>query len=187
MLEQKTRTLTTLAMLAALSVLLVAAIHFPILPAATFLEYDPADIPIFIATFLFGPWAGLSLTAVVSVLQGITVSAASGWIGIVMHFLATGSFVLVTGFLYRKKKTRGRAAVGLSLGVVTMSLVMCGCNLVFTPLFMGQPVEAVLAMLVPVILPFNLIKAGVNGLITWVVYKPISKALHKSLDKKPAA
>ena len=59
-----TRKLTTLAMLAALAIVLVALIHFPLVPAAPFLEYDPADIPIFIGTFLFGPAAGLALTAV---------------------------------------------------------------------------------------------------------------------------
>ena len=52
-----TRKLTTLAMLAALAIVLVALIHFPLVPAAPFLEYDPADIPIFIGTFLFGPAA----------------------------------------------------------------------------------------------------------------------------------
>lgn len=46
-----TRKLTTLAMLAALAIVLVALIHFPLVPAAPFLEYDPADIPIFIGTF----------------------------------------------------------------------------------------------------------------------------------------
>ena len=80
-----TRKLTTLAMLAALAIVLVALIHFPLVPAAPFLEYDPADIPIFIGTFLFGPAAGLALTAVVCVIQGVTVSAASGPIGIIMH------------------------------------------------------------------------------------------------------
>ena len=59
-----TRKLTTLAMLAALAIVLVALIHFPLVPAAPFLEYDPADIPIFIGTFLFGPAAGLALSAV---------------------------------------------------------------------------------------------------------------------------
>ena len=53
-----TKKLTTMAMLAALSIVLVTFIHFPLFPAAAFLEYDPADIPIFIGTFLFGPLAG---------------------------------------------------------------------------------------------------------------------------------
>ncbi|MFQ9412551.1 MAG: hypothetical protein ACLR1T_18100 [Evtepia gabavorous] len=38
--------------------LLVYVIHFPIFPAASFLEYDPADIPILIGTFAYGPLAG---------------------------------------------------------------------------------------------------------------------------------
>ena len=59
--KQNTLRLATLGMLAALAVLLVALIHFPLIPAAPFLEYDPADVPILIGTFLYGPWAGLCL------------------------------------------------------------------------------------------------------------------------------
>ena len=62
----RTKRMVTLAMLAAIAIVLVAVVHFPLLPAAPFLEYDPADIPIFIGMFLFGPWAGLQLTVVVS-------------------------------------------------------------------------------------------------------------------------
>ena len=40
---------------------------------------------------------------------------------------------------------------------------------------MGAPREAVVQMLVPVIIPFNLVKSGVNSLITFVVYKSISR------------
>ena len=58
--------LAKLGMLTGLSILLVYAIHFPIFPSASFLEYDMADVPILIGTFLYGPWWGLALTAVVS-------------------------------------------------------------------------------------------------------------------------
>ena len=50
-MNEKVRKLVTMAMLAALSIVLVYVIHFPIFPAASFLEYDPADIPILIGTF----------------------------------------------------------------------------------------------------------------------------------------
>ena len=66
-----------LGLLAAISILLVYLIHFPIFPAASYLEYDMADVPILIGTFLFGPLWGLLLTAVVSVLQWVLVSPAS--------------------------------------------------------------------------------------------------------------
>lgn len=58
--------LAKLGLLAALSIVLVFFIHFPIFPTAKFLEYDPADIPIMIATFAFGPWYGLMTTIVVA-------------------------------------------------------------------------------------------------------------------------
>lgn len=171
------RRLTTLALLAAVAVVLVAIIHFPLLPAAPFLEYDPADIPIFIGTFLFGPAAGLALTAVVSVLQGLTVSIGSGVIGIVMHLFATGSYVLVAGNVYRKFRTRRAAVAALALGTLAMTAAMCVWNLVFTPIFMGQSVQDVMGMLLPVFIPFNLMKAGANSVVTFLVYKPIRRAI----------
>ena len=56
-MKEKTRKLTVMAMLVAISVVLVYLIHFPIFPAAAFLEYDPADIPILIGAFAYGPVA----------------------------------------------------------------------------------------------------------------------------------
>lgn len=172
-MNEKTRTITTLAMFAAISVLLVALIRFPIF--LDFLEYDPADIPIFIVTFAYGPWAGLILTVVVSVLQGLTVSAQSGVIGIIMHILATGSFVLVAGYLYRGHKTRSRAAVALLVGLLTMTAVMVLWNIIFTPLYTGFPREQVIGLILPAILPFNLIKGGINASVTFVLYKYVSR------------
>lgn len=105
--KQNVRKLTALGMLGAISLILVATVHFPIIPAAPFLEYDPADVPILIGTFAFGPVAGFLLTVVVSIIQGMTVSAASGGpIGIIMHIFATGSCVLIAGNIYRRNKTR---------------------------------------------------------------------------------
>ena len=137
----KTKQLTQMAVLAAMSILLVYLIHFPIFPAAPFLEYDPADIPIFIGTFMFGPLGGLILTAVVCVLQGVTVSSASGIIGILMHFFATGSFVLVAGNIYKRNRTRKGAVIGLALGSVTMTITMALWNIAITPFFLGIPVQ----------------------------------------------
>ena len=179
-MKMNVRTLTALAVLAAISILLVALIHFPIFPAATFLEYDPADIPIFIATFAFGPIYGLALTAVVSVIQGVTVSAASGIIGILMHLLATGSFAVVAGFIYKKNKTRKGSIIALVSGVLVMTAVMILWNVLVTPIYMGVDTQVVVDMLVPVIIPFNLLKAGINAVITMFLYKHIGKLFKRS-------
>jgi len=170
--------LAKMGMLVAISIVLVSLIHFPIFPAAPYLEYDPADIPIFMGTFAFGPLAGLAITVVTAVIQGVTVSAAGGWFGIVMHILATGSFVLVAGLIYRAQKNRKGAVIALAAGTLTMTAVMALANIILSPIFYGMPVEFVYDAL-PFIVAFNAIKAGVNSIITFVLYKRISKFLHK--------
>ena len=160
--------LAKLGVLAALSVVLVFFIHFPIFPAASYLEYDPADIPIMIATFAFGPWYGLLMTVVVAVVQGLTVSASGGVYGIIMHIIATGTFVLVAGLIYRRHKTKKAALIALACGVAAWGLIMMPANLIVTPYFTGMPVDAIRAILLPIILPFNLIKAGINAIVTFL-------------------
>ena len=144
-----------------------------------------ADVPILIGTFMYGPAAGLLLTGVVSLLQWLLVSPQSGWVGALMHFLATGGFVLVAGFLYRKFHTRKGAALSLLLGGLTMTALMVPLNLWLTVHYNGAPLEAVQAMIWPIIIPFNLIKAGVNGSVTFLLYKRIGKLLR--MEPEPAA
>ena len=174
-MSEKIRKIVVMAMLVAVSIVLVYLIHFPIFPSAAFLEYDPADIPILIGAFAYGPVAGLLITVVAAVIQGLTVSAGSGLYGVIMHIIATGVLVLVAGGIYRLIHTRVGAIIGLVVGTICMGLVMMVANHFITPVFMGAPTEVVDAMLLPVILPFNLIKAGVNSLITFLIYKTISR------------
>lgn len=169
-----TRKLTTMGIMGALSIVLVTLIHFPIFPGAAFLEYDPADIPILITTFAFGSVAGIILTAIVSIIQGVTVSAAGGVYGIIMHIISTSTYVLVAGCIYKAKKTRKGAVIALVCGTIAMGIVMIIANILITPYFMGVSVDAVISMILPIILPFNLIKAGGNGFFTFVLYKYIS-------------
>ena len=174
-MSQKIRKLAVMAMLIAVSIVLVYLVHFPIFPAAPFLEYDPADIPILIGGFAYGPLEGILLTVVAAFIQGFTVSAQSGAYGIIMHIIASVVLVTVAAGIYRLIHKRVGAVIGLVLGTICMGVVMMVANHFITPVFMGAPVEVVDAMLLPVILPFNLIKAGVNSVITFLIYKTISR------------
>ncbi len=175
MKKKNLRKLTVMGLLCAVSVILVSIIHFPLFAAAPFLEYDPADVPIFIATFSFGPVAGFLVTIVTSVIQGTTVSASSGLYGILMHIISTGSFCLVSGVTYKKFHTKKGAAISLVIGTLAMTLVMIPANLFITPYFMGAPVSVIKGLLLPVIIPFNFIKAAVNSVITFLLYKRIAR------------
>ena len=170
-----------LGMLTALSIILVYAIHFPIFPAASYLEYDMADVPILIGTFLYGPWWGLALTAVVSLLQWLLVSPQSLWVGAVMHFFATGSYVVAAGLIYSAHRTRTAALFGMALGVVLQTLMMVPMNLIFTVHFFGVPKETVIALLPTAIIPFNAIKTVANSILTFLLYKRVAKLFEKNL------
>lgn len=123
------------AMLAATAFVLTLVTRLQIFPSASFLEYEAGDVPLFLSAVILGPWTGLLITAVACVLQGITISASSGIIGIIMHFLSTGSFVLVAG-LIAKRRTALRVIPAYLCGASTMVLIMIPLNLILTPVFM---------------------------------------------------
>lgn len=168
-----------MAMLTALSVVLVTNIHLPLIPSAPFLEYDPADIPVLICSIMFGPVPGIITLLAVCIIQAITVSASSGIIGFFMHFIASSALVLVASLIYNRKKTTVHLIIGLVAGSLAMTVVMIPLNLVFTGIFMGAGTQTVADMLIPAIIPFNLLKAGINSAITFAVYTPIAHVLRK--------
>ena len=57
--NNRTVKVVKMGVMVAISVALVYLIHFPIFPAVSFLEYDPADIPILIGTFALDLWPDL--------------------------------------------------------------------------------------------------------------------------------
>lgn len=178
-MKMSTNKMAKLAMMVAISCVLVLLIRIPF-PPAPFLVYDPADVPIYITTFAFGPVAGLIVTIVVSFIQAFILGGDALY-GFVMHVFATGMFAVVAGAIYKHKKSKKEAIIALAAGVIIATAVMCVMNLLVTPYYMGVQREAVVAMLIPIIIPFNLLKAGLNAVITFLVYKRISGFLHKNL------
>ena len=176
-MKTNVRKTVLMGMLCAISVVLVSAIRLPF-PAAPFLEYDPADIPIILGTFLLGPLSGLAITVVVSILQGIIFSSSSGIIGIIMHIFATGFYVVAVG-LISKLKTKHSSIIAVIVGTFVMTAAMVVWNMIFTPIFMKQPFEVVKAMILPIIVPFNLMKAGINGALALIIYYVVKKIYKK--------
>lgn len=172
-----TRKMVTLSLLAALAYILMLVARVPIV---LFLKYDPKDIIITIGGFIYGPMAALTISVVVSVLEMFTVSD-TGIIGLIMNVVSTFSFAFTASLIYSKKKTLSGASIGLVAGWLTMVAVMLLWNYLITPLYMvGTSRSDVAAMLIPVFLPFNLLKGGLNAAFTMLLYKPIVTALRKS-------
>lgn len=170
------RTITRLGLLAAIGVVLSYFIHIPVFPAAPFLKYDPADVPVLIGALLYGPIAGLGLSFVSCALTSLLVGQ-DGIIGFAMNFVATGSMVLVASLLYKYNRTMKGAIIALAFGTVTRILIMIPLNIFVTPWYTGAPREAVIAMLLPTLIPFNAIKALGNSILTFLLYKRAGKLL----------
>ena len=184
MKNQFTRKLTTLGLFAAITVVLIHLVNFPLLPGATFLKYTPADVIILIATFIFGVPEGIIITAIVSLIQGFGIDASSGIIGIIMNFLGTTTSLVIAGSIYHSNKTKKNALIGLISGSVAMVVTMILCNIILTPLYMEIPRIQVIKLIPTIFLPFNLIKGLINSLATWVLYKRVSHLINKFYKKQ---
>ena len=68
-LSADTRLLTRIGLLAALSVVFLLAVpRVALVPAAPYLQYDMGDVPILLASFLFGTGPGVCFMGLVSLI-----------------------------------------------------------------------------------------------------------------------
>ena len=172
-MNSKTKKLTTVGMLCAFA---YAATVIGRVPLVLFLKYDPKDIIIAISGLIFGSLTSFSVALIVSLVEMFTISE-NGILGFLMNVISSCSFACTAAFIYKKKRKLSGAIVGLFCGWACMVLVMLLWNYLITPIYMGYPREAVVELLIPAFLPFNLIKGGLNVAMTMILYKPVITAL----------
>ena len=169
-----TKRIATTALFCAVAAIATLFLEFPILPGVTFLKYDPSAIVALVAGFAFGPSTG----ALVSILPYLVhLATQSGVYGAFMAIVATISLVLPASIVYQRNTSFRGAIIGMAIGAVVCLATVTIANIIVTPLYMGAPRETVIGMIVPVLLPFNVLKIAINCVITALVYKPLSKAL----------
>jgi len=171
------KNLAALAILTALAYVATLLFRIPLFPTASFLTYDPKDVFIIIGGFLYGPLAVIPMSAVVSLLE-MPVSG-TGPVGLLMNILSTCSFALTAAAIYKKRRTIIGAVIGIAAGIALMVTVMMLWNYIVTPVYMKVPREIVAGMLLPVFLPFNLIKGIYNAAITVLLYKRLANIIRK--------
>ena len=174
-----TAKLTYMAAMAAVSIFLVLTIRIKFFPAAPFLEYSPGDVPMILASFLFGPISGFILTVVACVIQGITVSADGGPIGIFMHVAVLTAYVIPAGIIIRKKHSTPWLIFGAVVGIISAVVIALILNYFVTPIYMKVPTEAVVGLILPALLPFNLLQYSLNSFLALALYPLVRMAVLK--------
>lgn len=168
-----TRRIAVYALFVALS-MAVSFIEFPLIPGVPWLKYDPSGIVCLVAGFAYGPAAAV----LVSVLGFVPHVFADPW-GSLMAIAVALAMSVPAALIYRRLRTRRGALIGIITGAVVALVVAIIGNLLVTPIYADMTVEQVAAMIVPALLPFNLAKLVVHGVVTFLIYKPISNLLNR--------
>jgi riboflavin transporter FmnP len=189
------RTTVCVGMLAAISVILML-FEFP-LPfiAPSFYELDFSEVPILVGAFALGPVAGV-LTELVKVLLNLVINGTdTAFVGEFANFVMGCAFVVPASLIYKAKKSRKNAAIGLIVGVLTMTAAGVLINaLVLLPAYakaFGMPMQVFIDMgtainpaiqgvwtfVLLAVAPFNIIKGILVSVITLLLYKHISPIL----------
>lgn len=173
-----TKNIVLMGLLCAMAYLSVFIVRIPMV---SFLSYEPKDVIITLGALILGPIATMLISFVVSLVEMVTISD-TGPIGLLMNIISTVAFALPVALIYRHKKNLKNALHGLFIGVVLMTVSMILWNYIVTPLYLGVSREAVKAMLIPVFLPFNILKGVINSTLVFLLYKPLVGALrHASI------
>ena len=182
--------MTRIAILGALS-----AILFMIeIPVVAFYKLDVSTLPALLGAFSMGPWAGLAILAIKDVFG--LLHSGTMYVGELADFIMGAAFILPAALIYRHKKSRKTALLGVITGTVAMTIVGVLVNwLIMIPFYMtafGMPMESIIGMaqsampfvdtewelLMYVTAPFNLLKGVVLSALTFLLYKRLSPLLH---------
>lgn len=170
----KTKKITFTGIMIAVAYVSLYFIRIPIMPSASFLRLDIKDVFILIPGLIFGPVYALIGAICVSLLQMFSVSEY-GVIGLIMNIVSASAYTLPVAFIYNKIKNNKGLIIGLIIGCISMTAMMLLWNYLISPLYMGVPRAAIVKMLIPVFLPFNLIKSGINSILVFGVSMLLKK------------
>ena len=144
-----------------------------------FLSLDLKDTVLSMISLMYGPLYGFISVIAVALLEFITISS-TGVYGLIMNILASGTFVLVCGTVYKFKRNFTGAILAGILTIISVTAVMITANIFITPYYLKMPTEVVLDMIIPVLLPFNLFKSVLNSSLMLLIYKPFTNVLKKN-------
>ena len=174
-----TRQLVTMALMCAIASLF-SFVQIPLIPGVSFLTYDPSLMPAMVCGFAFGPGAGIAVGSIAAVIHGLILGE---WVGSLMNIFATAFFVLPAALLYRRMHTLKGAIAGLVISVITATAGAILVNLTIGVWFYYGSADVIIPLILPALLPFNLVKTILNALLTLVVYKAVSNLITPKKDR----
>lgn len=162
----KTRRLTVIALLAAISFVLMVFPQFPLIPGATFLKIDFSFVPVLIGALMLDLKSGYAILILRSLLKVLlNNSGVNDYIGLPMNIVAMGVLLTVIMLMVgHRELTVKRFIAGSILGTVGLTLAMVILNYVYAvplyAMFANFDIKATIGLgtyLLWMVIPFNLI------------------------------
>jgi len=173
----------------------VMLIEFPLGIFPDFLKLDFSDCVALIVSFALGPVWGVGVEFLKNVLH-LFITKTAG-IGEFANFMIGGFFVYIAGYIYAKNRTKKGAAVALIISTIAFSVWAGLLNyFVLLPLYekaLKFPISDIVKIAAKVnglvtdkftlilfsIIPFNLVKGTIISVVTFVLYKRLSKIVKR--------
>lgn len=190
----KTRRLTVIALLAAISFVLMVFPQFPLIPGATFLKIDFSFVPVLIGALMLDLKSGYAILILRSLLKVLlNNSGVNDYIGLPMNIVAMGVLLTVIMLMVgHRELTVKRFIAGSILGTVGLTLAMVILNYVYAvplyAMFANFDIKATIGLgtyLLWMVIPFNLIEGiiltAVAGLV-FVAFRRVITNTHSQLN-----
>ena len=194
-----TRMIAQIGMLGAIAVVLML-FEIPLPFAPSFYEIDLSEVPVLIGCFSMGPLAGVLIELIKIILNLCINGSMTAGVGEFANFVIGCALVLPAAFVYKKKKTKKGAILGLVTGTLFMTISGCFINAyVMLPTYAkayGMPIEALVELgsavnasitdlftfVMFAVVPFNLLKGVLVSVIVLLIYKKISPILKMNMQ-----
>lgn len=197
-----TKNIVLIAMFSAVALVLhLFDFSIPVI-APEFYKLDLSEIPVLIGSFIMGPLAGVFIEAIKILLKLLVKGTSTAYVGDLANFIIGCAFVVPASLIYKYKKTKMGAFIGMAVGTLVMAVAGIAINYwVLIPFYVkafGMPLDAIIGMGAKIngaisnkftfvlicVGPFNILKAVIDSLITAVVYKRISSFIKEIGSKK---
>ena len=192
-----TRQVAAISIQSALSVLLYLFVKFPLPIFPSFLDIHVSEIPALISSFMYGPYVG-SIIIFVRFLFKLPTTMTGG-VGEVADLIIGLSLVITSSLIYRKNRTLKGAVISMLCGIGVSTVVACLVNyFILIPAYIylaNLPLSAILGAcsMIPGInesnylymyvlggaLPFNLTRFILVFILTFILYKKVSRIIRK--------
>ena len=168
-------------------------LEIPLFFAPSFYKMDLSELPVLLCSFYFGPVAGITAEFLKVFIKLLLKGTSTAFVGDYANFVVGCCYILPASAIYHAHKTKRNAVIGMVVGTLAMAVFGSIFNALylipkFAELF-GMPIEVIVNMgtainrnivSVPTlalyaVVPFNLLKGTVDGVLTFLLYKRLEK------------